>query len=123
MEKISYSKSRQSVGVIVAGFLIIAYKWEVDYLLYTAILLGVLALISKKIADYIHWAWMKLAWILSMIFPPILLSIIFYFILTPIAFLFRIINRSDTLLLKQKLETTFRSRNKRIEREDFEKTW
>ena len=123
MEKISYSKSRQSVGVIVAGFLIIAYKWEVDYLLYTTILLGVLALISKKIADYIHWAWMKLAWILSMIFPPILLSIIFYFILTPIAFLFRIINRSDTLLLKQKLETTFRSRNKRIEREDFEKTW
>ena len=123
MEKISYSKSRQSVGVIVAGFLIIAYKWEVDYLLYTAILLGVLALISKKIADYIHWAWMKLAWILSMIFPPILLSIIFYFILTPIAFLFRIINRSDTLLLKQKLETTFRSRNMRIEREDFEKTW
>ena len=123
MEKIDYSKSIQSVFVICIALVLLGIFKQIPWLNYLCLTLGVSALASKNIADKIHWVWMKLAWILSLIFPPILLGIIFYLFLTPLAWLSKIFSKEDHLKLKRNYESTFIEREKAFEKVDFEKMW
>ncbi|MBL4710598.1 MAG: hypothetical protein JKY48_19395 [Flavobacteriales bacterium] len=123
VEKIEYSKSRLSVIVIAIGFLTIYLLKSVEFLLYLSIVITFSAIVSKIAADKIHFVWMKLAWILSLIFPPILLGLIYYLFLSPIALLYRILGNKDLLQLKNSKPTTFIERKKIFEKLDFEKTW
>lgn len=123
MEKVDYSKSIQSVLVICIALIIFGLIYHIPFLNYVCIALGTSALASKFLADKIHWAWMKLAWVLSLIFPPILFGLIFYLFLTPIAWLAKILSRKDNLKLKSDYPTTFVSKEKVFEKADFKKTW
>ena len=64
-------------------FLILKVKW----LLTTAFFIGVAGISSDWLAGKIDWIWMKISWLLSLIMPNVILTIIFYLFLTPIAFL------------------------------------
>lgn len=91
--------------------------------LYLASSLGVLSLLSLKVANSIHWLWVKFAWVLSLIVPKIILGIVFYLVLTPLAWLSRRMNTSDPLQLKHKQGTVYRQVDKVFEKADFEKPW
>lgn len=58
----------------------------------------------------------------SKIIPNILLSIIFYFILTPLAFLGKIFKQIKTSNGSKK-ESFFLKKNKSFKKNSFEKTW
>jgi hypothetical protein len=75
--------------------------------------------LAKKI-DYL---WMKLTWVLSMIVPNVLLSVIFYLFLTPIALLSRIFGKKNQLTLKNTKDSLFKENTKKFEKSSFEKTW
>ena len=71
---------------------------------------------TKNIFSYI------LIMLLRKIIPNVLLSVIFYFILTPLAFFGRIINsikKSNDI----KKESFFIIKNKSFKKSSFEKTW
>jgi len=65
---------------------------------------------------------MKLGKVLSYIVPNILLSIVFYVVLFPIALLSRL-SRKDPLMLSKDHDTYFIDLEKEIDRRDFEKIW
>ena len=105
-----------SVGFAIA-FLIFDYRWTLN----TSIVIGVLGLISNRACIFIDFLWMRLAKVLSLIVPNILLGLIFYLFLFPIALLSKVFRNKDILRLKNNDETLWINRDTQFEKESFEK--
>lgn len=61
------------------------------YFLWFSVSIGLVGLLSRQAAAWIHIGWMFLAKVLNRIVPPILLGIVFVFVLVPIASLQKVI--------------------------------
>ena len=99
-------------------YLFTKYNWAI----YISIFLASIGVFSPSLTKMVDSLWMKLAWILSLIIPKIILGIIFYLILTPIAFMAKFF-REDELLLHNKSDSCFRDVNKTFSPEDLTKPW
>jgi hypothetical protein len=113
----------KTVLTIVIGFLVIYAVTHFTWALWVAIVVGALGLASSFLAQKIQDLWMGLSTVLSYIIPPILLSIIFYVLLFPIAVLSRIFGEKDPLQLKKTDESLFKTVDKEFTKDTFEKTW
>jgi len=123
MQSNGKNNSATTVLTIVVGFMIIYWVTKFEWALYTSILVGVLSIMSSWIRDQIELVWNLLAKGLSYIVPNILLSLVFYFFLTPIAFLSRLFGKKDPLMIKKSPSSTWISEEKTFSKESFEKTW
>jgi len=113
----------RTVLVISLGFTVIYAATGATWALGIALTVGILGAFSNRLATWIDWAWMKLAWVLSLIVPNILLSIIFYGFLFPVALLSRVFGKRDPLLLKRPSASLWQTVDRTPDRESFEKTW
>ena len=113
----------KTVLVITVGVQIIYFTtlWEPALLI--SLILGLIGVISKYLAIKIDFLWMKLTWVLSLIIPNLLLSIIYYMILSPIALLSRLFSKRNELFLKNTISSTFKNYNKTFNRESFQNPW
>jgi hypothetical protein len=91
-------------------------------MLATSGVIGIIGLISDFLAQKIEWFWFKLTWVLSLIVPNILLSIIFYLFLFPISVLARIFSKSNFLQLK-KSNSTWVKVEKTFDGESMQNPW
>ena len=114
--------SSSTILVIVLGFTFIYILFDSIWLLYTAFGIGLLGVLSTKIGLLIEKLWFGLAKILGHIVPTVLMTVIFYLFLFPIALASRIFNK-DPLLLSNEHSSYFKTINKRFLKEDFEKIW
>jgi len=114
--------SKTTMLVISAGFLIVylalCWKWAAV----VSLMAGIAGIVSSSLSRKIEWAWMKLAKLLGYIVPNILLSIVFYLILFPIAAFSRLFNK-DPLMLSKEYKTYFIDIDKKMDKESFEKIW
>ncbi len=113
----------KTILTIVTGFLVIYLITNAIHILWAAIWIGFLGIFSSFISLKIHNLWMGLSTILSYIIPPIILSIIFFTILFPIAFLSRLFGEKDPLQLKRTDKSLFKTINRTFSKDTFEKTW
>lgn len=113
----------QTMLTICVGFLVIHLITKADWAIYISLVIGLLGVFSPFLSQKIDFLWMKLAWVLSLIMPNILLSIIFYLFLFPIALLSKLFGNKDPLMLKHTQKSTFRTREKPFEKSSFEKPW
>lgn len=118
----------KTVLTIVFGFLAIFLYLTTEsqyhyWMLWVAVSVGGLGLLSSYLALKIQDAWMGLAKLLSYIVPPILLSIIFFIFLFPIALLSRLFGEKDPLQLKKTDKSLFKTVDKTFSKDAFEKTW
>jgi hypothetical protein len=123
MTKKFTNHSIKTVLTICVGLLVIFFVTHRNEFLIIASLLIITAYISKSFTSIINRIWMKLSLILSQIFPPILLIIIFFTFLTPIAILSRIFGEKNPLRLKNINKSLFKTVNKTFEKNSFEKPW
>lgn len=112
-----------TVLTIVIGFLVLYLIFKFSWALNMAIAIGILGLLSNRLSSLIDAAWMKLAKVLSYIVPNLLLSVIFYFILFPLALLSKLFGNKDELHLKNKATHNWKERTSKIKKVDFEKMW
>ena len=112
-----------TILTIVFGFLLLNILIQSDTLFYFIIILLALSIISRRIVKIIDGAWFKLAFYLSKIIPNILLSFIFFFLLTPLAFLSKLFNSSSDFKTVNKNASVFNIKNKSFDKKSFEKTW
>ena len=112
-----------SILAISFGFLVINFFINSDYLLYSVIILMGMCLISESFAKLISFLWEKLTILLSFIVPNILLSLIYFFILTPVAFLSKIFRAKTNFQLKNQSKSSFVSEEKVYNKESFENPW
>lgn len=121
MTKNKQNNSSTTVLTIVVGFAVIFWITKMEWALYVAISVGVLGILSSWLRDQIDFLWGLLAKVLSYIVPNILLSLIFYFFLTPVAFLSKIFGKKDPLKLKNKSDSVYVVEEKTFAPESFEK--
>lgn len=113
----------RTVLVITLGLLIWYYLKPSQYILITIIILVALASLSSEISFWIHIGWMKLAELLGYIMPNILLTLIYFILLFPIAQLAKLFRPNDLLRLNNSKPTTFMVRNKTYKKDDFLNPW
>lgn len=123
MSKKIQSNPTKTVLTITVGFLIIYIIGHQQWALYLSIIMGLMGISSTYLSEKIEWLWMKIGWLLGLIMPKILLSVIFYFILFPLATLTNLLKKDDPLLLKNKHNSTFKEVQKEFDPASFENPW
>ncbi len=113
----------KTVLVITVGFIVLHVISKQNWMLYVALSVGILGALSAFLAEKIDWLWTKLGWILSFIVPNILMTLIFFFVLTPTAFLSRIFGKKDAMDLKNSHGSLWKSKEASYSKESFEKPW
>lgn len=89
-----------------------------------SILLGLIGMFSDYLSAKFTWAWMKLAEGMGFVMNKVILSIVFFVFLLPIAVLSRVIGGKNYLQLKRRGETSYYfTRNHKYESKDLENTW
>ena len=77
------------------------------YIFFTISLsLLIISFICPSILKIPNFLWMKLGMILGMIVSPIILSVLFFLVITPIGLLLKVFGK-DVLLIKNKKENSF----------------
>ncbi len=113
----------KTILVINLGFIVLYFISHSVYFLYVALAIAILSVLSEWLANFISEVWMKLAKILSYIVPPIIMSLVFFCILTPMALLQRLFKKNKTFHLKNNLTSTFVQSKKIVHKSYFEKPW
>tara|TARA_B110000858_G_C17578100_1_gene369978 strand:+ start:197 stop:571 length:375 start_codon:yes stop_codon:yes gene_type:complete len=117
------SEPTKTVLVITIGMLVVFMATQWQPALIISMVIGLIGIFSHYLAIKINFLWMKLTWVLSLIVPNILLSIVFYLILTPIALLSRIFLKKDDLFLKNESHSLFKVYNKKFNEDSFKNPW
>ncbi|HXH18489.1 MAG TPA: SxtJ family membrane protein [Chitinophagales bacterium] len=113
----------QDVLVIVTGFLVIFLLVKNPVFLYVAAGVALASVFSEFLTQKITWGWERLALGLGYISSRVLLSLVFFLLLTPLAFLYRMRSR-DVLQLKRKNSGSyFTERGHLYVRKDLERMW
>lgn len=108
---------------IVTGSLFLFLIFNNKILIHFCLSIGLLSLISPYISMKIDFVWNQITWLLSLIIPTILLTVIFFFILTPIAFLSKLFGKKNMLQIKNTSDSLFINSNKEFNSKSFEKPW
>ena len=122
MKKIK-SNPYKTLLTICTGLAVVFFFSKLSWFLYSTIIIGIFGLSHNKISFVIEKIWFKIAEILGYIIPNILLSLIFYFFLFPIALISKIFNKKDLLKLKTKENSTYVDSNKNFNSSSFKNPW
>ena len=117
------SNPDKTILTIATGFTIIYYFTAGQWALIAAIILGLIGILSTYLSEKVEWAWMKLAFVLSLIMPNVLLSVVFFIFLVPIAWLAKLFGKKDPLLLKNGVKSTFVQVDRTFSQKSFETMW
>ena len=117
------STPAKTMLTISMGFLVVYFIINDNWALFTALGIGIIGISSAFISKLIEKLWFKLAWLLGLIIPNILLTCIFFLILFPFALLSRLFRRTDLLHLKNNADSTFTVCNKEYGKKSFENPW
>lgn len=116
-------KTYETIAVLALAS-ILAGLWFGQPLLFAlAALLLLLVLLVPKAAAWLAWGWLRLAHFLGNINAKIILTLIFYVVLTPIALLYRL-RRGDALGVRHRQpHSNWHRRDHTYQKEDLEKAW
>ena len=123
--KLTREKNIEAALAICVGLLVLYWVFDNTYFLIAATVVGVSALLSQFLAKMIAWFWYKLAEILGRINGFIILTVLFFLFLTPLAWLSKLF-RKDELQLKRKTkpeDSYFIERNHSFNKKDLENLW
>lgn len=112
----------KSILVIVLGFLVLYFIFEVPALLYVSAVVGIGSMLFGWFEKAVLWVWFKIAHILGWINTRILLSIVFYVFLFPMGLLYRALTKNP-LQLKRVSKSVYQERDHTYTKEDLENIW
>lgn len=115
-------KTLETSLVLTTAFLILYYITNIDTLLFIGMAFGLTGIFIKPLAKYIAIAWFKLADVLNFFVSKIILGALFFLVLFPIAFFYRIFNK-DILQLKRPNKSLWVERNMTYSAADLKNIW
>jgi hypothetical protein len=105
---------------LIGAYLVFGSPW----LIWAALFLSLGNAFESRITAAIARYWMKFAAVLGSFNSKVILTIIYFAVLTPVAFLFRIFNRPLVDHFRaNKRASYFDELNKTYQKSDFEKMW
>ena len=112
--------------VLALACVVVALLTRSVYALYGAAVLLCVGLFVKGVAAGIATAWLRFSEILAVVCTRVVLTIVFFLLLTPIACLFRLCHKNVLQLKKardSKDKTYFKNRDYLYRRSDLENPW
>jgi hypothetical protein len=119
----SREKKLETALVLVVGLLVLHVIFQKEGFLLAAQIIGAASILSEHFLTLVTWAWTKLALALGYINGIILLSLIFFLVLWPVALLYRYKNKDPLQLKKKSSGSYFTTRNHTYTAQDLEKMW
>lgn len=118
-------KVLEAMLTITVGLLVLFLIFKAAWLLTAAVVVGLIGVFSNYLSEKITQGWMKFAEVLGRINATILLSLVFFVVVTPMAFLRRLFGGKDLLSLRnaRKTPSLYEERNHAYEANDLEDTW
>jgi hypothetical protein len=129
-------QSKETVLVITVGLLVLFVVFKSRVWLYCALGIGLAGVFSFYLSEKIHWVWNKLSLVLAAVSNRVLLGIVFFVVLTPVAMIRRLGKKGG---LRRKLDkrpsqrgadgpageatSNFSRREHVFEKKDLENTW
>ena len=113
----------KTILVIVTGLLAIGWIFDIPVLGKIAVIIGAVSIFIPPAAGAIEWIWFRIALVLGWINSRILLSIIYFVFLMPIAWLSRVFTKDPLALKKDKRSTLFVTRDHLYTGKDLENIW
>lgn len=96
---------------------------KLEIVMYFALAVGISGLLFNSAAKVIHQFWAKLAWLLGSVVHNILLTMIFYLFLTPIAIFAKRFGKKNQLNLRNVDASLFKEQKEIFDRAFFERPW
>jgi len=112
----------KNILILIVGFCILHFIFDGKVFLIVAFCVLTLSALSQKAAILIDKVWLWIGSTLGKINAAILLAIIYYVMLIPIALLSRI-GGKDSLQLKAPKSSNFRFKHKKYEAKDLQNPW
>ncbi|HSM49731.1 MAG TPA: SxtJ family membrane protein [Draconibacterium sp.] len=110
-------------GLVLTTAFLVIYLLTGNYVfLYLALTVGISGIFVKPLAKYIAMAWFKLAEVLNFIVSKIILGVLFFVILFPIAVLYKISN-TDKLGLRRSGKSGWVERTHDYTAQDLTNIW
>ena len=120
MKQPQHTQALETVLTLTCGLIVLFLLFDKTWLLYLGAILGLSGLLSHPVAMAIHWLWMRLAKLIGWVNAKVFLSLIFFLLLTPLAFIYPL-TKKDPLGLQKKSGSYFHERNHVYQPEDMEK--
>ena len=117
------TETKKTVFIIALGFAIVYITTKWSWAIIVSLIIGLVGISSDYFSKRIIFLWTKLSRLLSFIMPNVLLSIVYFLFLFPIARLSRLFGRKDILNLKNTKGSLFINRDKQFGKSSFEKLW
>jgi hypothetical protein len=121
----SESEKTKAQLVIVTGLIVLYYifKSRYPYFIIAAGAVGVLSLAIPAAGDLIVKGWYKIAEILGAINGRILLSLVFFVVLFPVAAIAKLSKKNPLGLKRESNKSVFTERNHKYSAKDLEQVW
>ncbi len=116
-------KALQSILLVSLVLLIIYFYYQNLIFLIASLVLAILGVLSTRFRNFFHTQWMQLAHLLGRINGTILLTLIYFIVLTPIALLKRIIEGNSKPKDNIENKSNFKTRNHQYEAKDLMNPW
>lgn len=116
-------RSKETVLVITVGFLALHMIFKVKVFLTLSLVIGLAGILSSWLSEKIHFLWMELSLLLGKVSNGILLTLVFFLVLTPVGLFRRLFKKSSMTLVDRDQQSNFTDRDHSFTKQDLEKTW
>jgi saxitoxin biosynthesis operon SxtJ-like protein len=117
------TKQMETMAVFALVFLFLGIRFQCQWFLYASMVSLLIALFIPSLARFITLGWEKFSRLLGTVNNRIILTMIFCFVLTPLAWAYRLFNRDSLQLVKKMSGSYYHERNHRYSGSDLEKMW
>jgi hypothetical protein len=117
------TKNLQTLLGIAAGMAVLFFIFKSAVFLLIAVGVCLAGLLSARLAALIAGLWMKVANLIGLIINTVLLSLVFFVLLTPLALVRKIAGKSPVLLRPTQGDSYFHARNHKYEKSDLKDMW
>lgn len=125
--KATREKELETILVLCVALVIIYFVTgkQHAYWLSLSVVLGLIGMFSKWLTAKISWAWLKVGELMGAVMSKVILSIVFFLFLFPIALLSRLFsgNKNSLQLKKGNVSSYYFDRNHKYEAKDLKNVW
>ncbi len=93
------------------------------YLLLAALVLGLIGLFIPMLADKIHLGWMKLAHVMGWVMSKVILTVVFFVFLFPMAMIVKAMGKSSIKMKSGGSKSYYKERNFLYDKDSLEHVW
>lgn len=115
-------KTLETMLILAGALIVFNFIFELKILLYIAVGLILIGAFINPVAVFISKIWLKLSEWIGFIMSKVILTVIFFFFLLPIALLSRLFSKRD-IILKRKNDTYYYLRNHKYDAADLRNPW